>query len=118
MFDAYKFDVHDSKIRSIPLDVESVPSLALEKFIGDSFDDKAKIIFLDEIDLLAHSYSMIGKDKIVLENCTNLETLRNLTPKHICLVSEVRLMRGFDYRCKEGIALMIAKQVDSTRTLT
>lgn len=26
-------------------------------------------------------------------------------------------MRGFDYRCKDGISLFIARQVDSQRTL-
>ena len=39
----------------------------------------------------------------------------DLTINHCCIVSQPLLMRGFDYRCKDGIRLLIASKLDSAR---
>ena len=53
----------------------------------------------------------------VHSNVHSLAQLRDIQPGHLYLVSEQHLMRGFDYRCSEGMAVLIAKKLDSKRAL-
>ena len=119
VLDAYNFQVLDSKITSSRLDVKCLQPLSVNSFITKSFGDKARLMFVDDADIPSLEYSLNVENPgiTVYRNHATLADLRQLTPNHVCLVSEVRLMRGFDYRCKEGINLLIAKQVDSQRTL-
>ena len=53
----------------------------------------------------------------LIENQFSLDVLRNLTKKHLVLVTDTLLLRSFDYRCKHGIALLIAGKFESARAM-
>ena len=53
-----------------------------------------------------------------MENCSKLSELRKLKPKMVCAVTSNRLMRGFDYKSSNGIALYMGRKVDSLRDQT
>ena len=53
---------------------------------------------------------------IVVHNACTKEDLHGNTSQHVHIVTEQRLMRGFDYRAPTvGFALLIARQLDSKR---
>ena len=58
-----------------------------------------------------------NSDYQVHSNVHSLVQLRDIQPGHLYLVSEQHLMRGFDYRCSSGMAVLIAKKLDSKRAL-
>ena len=43
--------------------------------------------------------------------------LRNMTKQNWIVVTQRYLMRSFDYRCPDGIALFIGKQLESRRDI-
>ena len=43
--------------------------------------------------------------------------MRKMEAGHLFLVTKPELMRGFDYRCSTGIALLVKKKFDSVRAL-
>ena len=81
--------------------------MALVVYVSDE-DRKAKIV--------ANAERL--KLKMLAENTTNMQALRSLTTSHICIVSDALLMRGFDFRCSNGISLLIADKLDSARAYT
>ena len=48
-------------------------------------------------------------------NEADTAALQNLTRRDVLVVTEPALMRGFDYRCSTGIALLVARAFDGQR---
>jgi len=96
--------------------------ISLEKFFHGSFDNYARLVFV-HADKLANVESICKERGLIYKvNCSNLSELRNLKPKMVCAVTDPRLMRGFDYKSSNGIALYMGRKVsclrDQTQALT
>lgn len=50
-------------------------------------------------------------------DCAHVDEIAKLQKGDILIVTDPSLMRGFDYRSKDGIALFIGKKLDSKRDL-
>ena len=50
-------------------------------------------------------------------NVIDRRGLHGNTAESVMIVTKQRLMRGFDYRCENGIALLIADSFDHERAL-
>ena len=63
---------------------------------------------------LAYTYELTTK-----VNESSVATLRNTNKSEVHIVSDARLMRGFDYRSadKAGIALLLCAPLDTKRDL-
>jgi len=77
---------------------------------------RAKLIFAKEE--AADVYKELAKehDLTYIENCQDLEIIRNLTGKDMLVVTEEILMRGVDYRAQHGIDLLIATTTSTKRS--
>ena len=74
----------------------------------------AKLIYADEVTL--EGVQQIYPSCFINED--RLDRTRNLTKNDCLVVTDPALMRGFDYRCKEGISLLLAQSSNSQRTLS
>ena len=87
------------------------------EFFGQS-PEKAHIVYCDETDKegVEASARFHIPDAVIIRNAFTREALHGNTEKHVHIVTEQRLMRGFDYRAPTvGFALLIARQLDSKR---
>ena len=50
-----------------------------------------------------------------MKNSSELSVIRKMGPNTVWFVTDPVLMRGFDYSCETGIALVIDKQLSSKR---
>ena len=115
--DVAKFDIVDSRIAT----TESVEprEVMVADYLGNrEIDIYARLMFVpesrfEEIESLARLNNIVVAGK----NVTDLAVLRQLKAGSIYLVSEQINMRGLDYRCATGIALLIAAPFDSKRAL-
>ena len=84
--------------------------LGQAEFLSEKFNDKARLLFVDDANIagIAANIRFGGSNRNILVNHNKLSDLRNLKAGDICLVSKARLMRGFDYRCEQGIALLLS----------
>ena len=75
VFEEYQFDLRDSMITYDPVDIDGVGTLGIEDFVGNSFNDKAKIIFIDDSRIDEQNYRILfnDKDAIFLKNSSDLE---------------------------------------------
>ena len=112
----YNFHMHDSKIRSVQDDYFYGN---IEEFFSEKFSGMARLIFVDGTGDNLDQIGSYARDRelTILEDVQDLNILRNLTPRHVVVVTKKHLMRGYDYRCETGIVLLIAKKVDSKKAL-
>ena len=68
-------------------------------------------------ELRASCEGQLARDISVHVDVDDLCQLRNIEPGHLYLVTKQHLMRGFDYRCSAGLAVLIARKLDSRRAL-
>ena len=76
-----------------------------------------KIIYCHESQVDRFKSSTFAPAGGVHEDVNDLGLLRNIEPGHLYLVTKQHLMRGFDYRCSAGLAVLIARKLDSKRAL-
>ena len=113
------FNIYDSHMQSSKCDSSPAELCSLDKFLSSKFDHMARLIFCDEstfeaMDKAASDNSTIEE---IFTNCDELKILQRIEPGQLLLVSEQYLMRGFDFRCPMGLALLVCKQFDSERSL-
>ena len=117
------FSYVDSKMDKSIADSTPAVLCSLPRFMGNQLNSMARLLYCSpkhmgryEFDKLKHEFP----DARLLEcfeNCSDLSILKAMTPGQLYLVSDPALMRGFDYRCSGGIALLICKEFDSSRSL-
>ena len=83
------------------------------------YQQYAKLIYADELEV--DSLELVIRKRYPgtvfhsTRNEDSMRTLRKMTPAVVYFATNEHMMRGYDYRCSEGIALFIAKQLNSTR---
>ena len=79
----------------------------------------ARLIFTEEakiVELERRAQEMMQKFEAPFKkNESNLGVIRKMGPNTVWFVTDPALMRGFDYFCETGIALVIDKQLSSER---
>ena len=92
----------------------------LQDLFEDGLDQMARFIYIDSLssDLYSNVAAYAGhKQLTLLCDVDDLELLRSLTKEHVVVVTKKHLMRGYDYRCKTGIAILLARKMDSQKAL-
>ena len=85
----------------------------LQVFLEDNDPPRAKLIFTDQSKVTEVRIKAQGQS--VIENPEVKDTIENLTPDHVVIVTHERNMRGYNYRCPEGINLLIDKTFSNER---
>ena len=79
----------------------------------------ARLVFTEETNLesfKSQAETALGGSIEIKKNFSdNLHEIRDMKANSLWLVSDPALMRGFDYSCKSGIALLIAAPLPSRR---
>ena len=114
-----KFAIHDSGIKPSAADRVKPTYCELAEFFGEEYDTMGRLIYCDSDD-----FEMIENETApprfanrIHRNVQDLKLLTKIEPGDVFLISLQSLMRGFDYRCAGGLALLICKKVDSERAL-
>ena len=111
------FEVIDSKIEA---SFNSPPQVASwDVIFGSKCDGMARLIFTEEAEVgklesMAQS-TMKNFGGSVMKNESDLSVIRKMGPNTVWFVTDPALMRGFDYFCETGIALVIDKKLSSER---
>ena len=113
-----KFEVIQSGIHCPIEATTKLPTITIEEFLEESrIKKRARLIFCSEGKRL--EYEALAKEKgcVVKSNPPNINYVRGLTPYDCVIVSDLKLMRGVDYRAKlHGIDLLIAHQFPHDRS--
>ena len=117
LLENYRFKFFDSLLDVTPLDVNRIEATNIKKFFDATYDDMARLIYVDAKQVKDIEDQAKQRDKLVRIKVSSLEELRTLEPNHVLIVTEKRLMRGFDYKCEAGIQMLLAKQADSAKSL-
>ena len=106
--------VIDPKIKNT-VDPAHVETCSFEEFLT-KHPDRAKLIFIsnEEVNSYQEQAKQHGLDCIV--NCSDLEIIRKLAKHHCLVVTDELLMRGVDYRSKQGIDLFIGRTAMNERS--
>ena len=106
--------VIDPKIKNT-VDPAKVETCSFEDFLT-KHPDRAKLIFIsnEEVNSYQEQAKQHGLDCIV--NCSDLEIIRKLAKHHCLVVTDELLMRGVDYRSKQGIDLFIGRTAMNERS--
>ena len=91
----------------------------MASFKHANYDGYARLVYMDSQDIRVHDLEAwaAAKKLTVLKDESKMPTLRSLTRQHLVIQSEPRHMRGFDYRSADGLALFVAKQLETTRAM-
>ena len=85
-------------------------------FFGEQ-EGMARLVYTEESNfesLKSQAIAKLGGEIEIRENfADNLAEIRDMKANSLWLVSQAALMRGFDYTCKSGIALLIAAPLPS-----
>ena len=79
----------------------------------------AKLVYcdVDQLEAVTAKAKFTQPDAIIKENVKDKSGLHENDARSVIIVTEERLMRGFDYRCTEGIALLMARGFSHERAL-
>lgn len=106
--------VIDPKIKNT-VDPAKVETCSFEEFLT-KHPDRAKLIFAPDEDVVYYQKYALQQNWIYLKNCQNLSIIRNLHTNHCLVVTDELLMRGVDYRSKQGIDLFIGRTAMNERS--
>ena len=111
------FDIFDSKIKA-SFDTPPVEA-DWDVIFGRECDGMARLIFTEEdkVEGLIMKARKIMIDPVgaYKTNQKQLNEIRNMSPNSVNFVTDPVLMRGYDYQCKTGIALVIDRKLISKR---
>jgi len=111
-------EVYDSQIAANHRESEPLMPLSLNELFHNSFDHYARLVFVHEDKIADVEALCKSRGLTYMKNCSKLSVLRKLGPKMVCAVTESRLMRGFDYKSSNGIALYMGRKVNCLRDQT
>ena len=91
-----------------------------ETIFGNECKNMARLIFTDEAkisSLETKARETMAGDLVepFKKNEDELSLLRSMAPNTVWFVTDPALMRGFDYNCEFGIALVIDRKLNSRR---
>ena len=117
--ESYGFAITDSMMKSSLADSSDAEFCDIATYFSAEFDRMGRLVFC-ESDNLDYMRVMATQNAAITQvhtDCEDLATLKNIKAGQLYLVSKQALMRGFDYRCPTGIALLVAKKFDSERSM-
>ena len=115
------FDIHDSAIQE---DIFPRPELEdagvpFTRFLEEARAAKMAVLLWvghDNVERLRQAEEWAARNDYTYRlNEADTAALQNLTRRDVLVVTEPALMRGFDYRCSTGIALLVARAFDGQR---
>ena len=89
----------------------------------DDFFDKnpgmAKLVYCrdEEVEKVKEAAKKVQPKADIKTNVVGKSGLHSNTVESVMIVTDKRLMRGFDYRCEKGIAMVLASSFDHERAL-
>ena len=113
MLKSMRFLVFDSNIRGTLRASDCSLMTDLQVFLEDNDPPRAKLIFTDHSKVKEVRSKAQGS--VFEENPEDKDFIENLTPNHVVIVTNERNMRGYNYRCPEGINLLIDKTFSNER---
>ena len=114
-----EFAIHDSGIKPSAADRIKPSYCEFAQFFDEEYDTMGRLIYCDSDDFerIENETAPPRFAKRIHRNVQDLKLLTKIEPGDVFLISRQSLMRGFDYRCAGGLALLICKKVDSERAL-
>ena len=114
-----QFSIYDSGIEPAASAAVKPQYLEYKDFFASVYDNMGRLVYCEEAEFDSIKASVIPArlHHATYCNVEDLAQLADIQPGSVYLISEQCLMRGFDYRCKNGLALLISKRLDSERAL-
>ena len=109
-----RFSFLDSHIGA-QVDIDEVAYSTLSAVVNDKSNLQAKLLFLAKDQL--NELRVLLDGEVFRQDCSDREALKNIKAGEVLVITDPRLLRGFDYRSEAGLTIYIGAKLSSRRAL-